>query len=162
MKPVPNSFERKITLKASRSHVWRALVDAEAFGQWFGVALEGRRFIAGEWTQGQVTYPGYEHVLWNVLIERVEPQQLFSFRWHPYAVNPKIDYSQEPTTLVRFELEDFEGGTLLKVSESGFAHIPDIRQKEAYYMDSRGWEEQLSRLEQFLAESARAREHDGG
>lgn len=72
---------------------------------------------------GQVTYPGYEHVLWNVLVERVEPQQLFSFRWHPYAVNPKIDYSQEPTTLVRFELQDYEGGTLLKVSESGFAHI---------------------------------------
>jgi len=161
MKPVPNSFERKITLKAPRSYVWRALVDAEAFGQWLGVALEGRRFIAGEWTQGQVTYPGYEHVLWNVLVERVEPQQLFSFRWHPYAVNPQIDYSQEPTTLVKFELQDYEGGTLLKVSESGFAHIPDVRQKEAYYMDSRGWEEQLSRLEQFLAESAKTRERDG-
>ena len=64
--------------------------------------------------------------------------------------------------MVRFELQDYEDGTLLKVSESGFAHIPDIRQKEAYFMDSRGWEEQLSRLEQFLTESAKARARDGG
>ena len=108
MNPASDSIERKILLKATRSHVWRVLANAEAFGQWFGVALEGKRFIAGEWTQGQITYPGYEHVLWNVLVERVEPEQVFSFRWHPYAVDPEVDYSQEPTTLVKFELEDMD------------------------------------------------------
>ena len=157
MNPASDRIQRKILLRTPRSQVWRVIAHAEAFGQWFGVALEGKRFVAGEWTQGQITYPGYEHLLWNVLVERVEPERVFSFRWHPYAVNPNIDYSQEPTTLVRFELQDYEDGTLLKVSESGFAHIPDVRQKEAYYMDSRGWEEQLSRLEQFLAESAKTR-----
>ena len=151
MKPVPNSFERKIALKAPRSYVWRALVDAEAFGQWFGVALEGRRFIAGEWTQGQVTYPGYEHVLWNVLVERVEPQQLFSFRWHPYAVQPDVDYAAEPTTLVEFRLEDADGGTRLVIVESGFDRLPASRRDEAFRMNGDGWSQQIRNVESHVA-----------
>lgn len=161
MNPASDRIERKILLKAPRSHVWRVLANAEAFGQWFGVALEGKRFVAGEWTQGQVTYPGYEHVLWNVLVERVEPERVFSFRWHPYAVKADFDYSQEPTTLVKFELEDHDEGTLLKVSESGFDHIPQSRREKAFRMDSRGWEEQMNNIEQFLAETAKARELQG-
>jgi uncharacterized protein YndB with AHSA1/START domain len=155
-------IERKILLKAKRSHVWRVLANAEAFGQWFGVALEGKRFVAGEWTQGQITFPGYEHLLWNVLVERVEPERLFSFRWHPYAIHPDVDYSQEPTTLVKFELEDMDNGTLLKVSESGFDHIPQARREKAFRMDSRGWEEQMNSIERFLTESAKAHEREGG
>ena len=151
-------IERKILLKAKRSHVWRVLANAEAFGQWFGVALDGKRFVAGEWTQGQITFPGYEHLLWNVLVERVEPERLFSFRWHPYAIHPDVDYSQEPTTLVKFELEDMDNGTLLKVSESGFDHIPQARREKAFRMDSRGWEEQMNSIERFLTESAKAHE----
>ncbi|MBD9614538.1 SRPBCC family protein [Pseudomonas sp. PDM02] len=157
MNPASDRIERKILLKAPRSQVWRVLAHAEAFGQWFGVALEGKRFVAGEWTQGQVTYPGYEHVLWNVLVERVEPERVFSFRWHPYAVRADVDYSQEPTTLVKFELEDHPEGTLLKVSESGFDHIPQTRREKAFRMDSRGWEEQMNNIEQFLAETTKAR-----
>ncbi|MNE16037.1 hypothetical protein D3C80_1089650 [compost metagenome] len=126
------------------------------------MALEGKRFVAGEWTQGRVTYPGYEHVLWNVLVERVEPERLFSFRWHPYAVRPEIDYSQEPTTLVKFELEDHDAGTLLRVSESGFDHIPDVRREKAFRMDSRGWEEQMNNIEQFLIDNAKSHEQQGG
>ncbi|PTT95881.1 vanillate O-demethylase oxidoreductase VanB, partial [Pseudomonas sp. HMWF031] len=143
MNPASDRIERKILLKAPRSQVWRVIAHAEEFGKWFGVALDGRRFVAGEWTQGQVTYPGYEHVLWNVLVERVEPERLFSFRWHPYAVESGFDYSQEPTTLVKFELEDMDKGTLLKVSESGFDHIPQTRRLKAFRMDSRGWDEQM-------------------
>lgn len=162
MNPISDRIERKVPLKVKRSQVWRVLANAEVFGQWFGVALEGKRFVAGEWTQGQITYPGYEHLRWNVLVERVEPERLFSFRWHPYAVNPEIDYSQEPTTLVKFELEDMDGGTLLKVSESGFDHIPDTRREKAFRMDSRGWDEQMNNIEQFLIDSARAHERQGG
>ena len=161
MNPASDRIERKILLKAPRSHVWRVLANAEAFGQWFGVALEGKRFVAGEWTQGQVTYPGYEHVLWNVLVERVEPERVFSFRWHPYAVKADFDYSQEPTTLVKFDLEDHDEGTLLKVSESGFDHIPQSRREKAFRMDSRGWEEQMNNIEKFLTETAKARELQG-
>lgn len=161
MNPASDRIERKIVLKAPRSQVWRALANAEAFGKWFGVALKDKRFVAGEWTQGQVTYPGYEHVLLNVLVERVEPERVFSFRWHPYAVEPNVDYSQEPTTLVKFELDDHDGGTLLKVSESGFDHIPQTRREKAFRMDSRGWEEQMNNLEQFFNEAAKSRQQQG-
>ncbi|MBO1541312.1 SRPBCC family protein [Pseudomonas sp. OA65] len=143
-------IERKILLKAPRSQVWRALANAEAFGQWFGVALEGKRFVAGERTQGQITYPGYEHLIWDVAVERVEPERVFSFRWHPYAVEPQVDYSKESETRVLFELEDLDGGTLLKVVESGFNNIPEARRLKAFRMDSRGWDEQMANIETFL------------
>jgi len=146
-------IERKILLKVPRSQVWRALANAEAFGQWFGVALEGKRFVAGERTQGQITYPGYEHLIWDVAVERVEPERVFSFRWHPYAVEPEVDYSQEPETRVQFELEDMDGGTLLKVVESGFNNIPEARRLKAFRMDSRGWDEQMANIEAFLSRS---------
>ncbi|CAH0324986.1 SRPBCC family protein [Pseudomonas brassicacearum] len=146
-------IERKILLQAPRSHVWRALANAEAFGQWFGVALEGKRFVAGERTQGQITYPGYEHLIWDVAVERVEPERVFSFRWHPYAVEPQVDYSQESETRVQFELEDMDGGTLLKVVESGFNNIPEARRLKAFRMDSRGWDEQMANIEKFLNKS---------
>ncbi|CDF93149.1 MULTISPECIES: SRPBCC family protein [unclassified Pseudomonas] len=146
-------IERKILLKAPRSQVWRALANAEAFGQWFGVALEGKRFVAGERTQGQITYPGYEHLTWDVAVERVEPERVFSFRWHPYAIEPQVDYSQEPETRVQFELEDIDGGTLLKVVESGFDGIPEARRLKAFRMDSRGWDEQMANIEEFLNRS---------
>src|SRR5687768_5557816 len=113
-------IEQQIHIAATRQRVWRALTDAEEFGGWFGVALKGRAFSPGQRTQGQITIPGYEHVTFDVVVERVEPESLFSFRWHPYAVDPKIDYSKEPTTLVVFELSDADGGTLVKVTESGF------------------------------------------
>lgn len=161
MNPASDRIERKILLTAPRYQVWRVLANAEAFGQWFGVSLEGKRFVAGDWTQGQITYPGYEHLLWNVLVERVEPERVFSFRWHPYAVEPDVDYSQEPTTLVLFELEDMDNGTLLKVTESGFDHIPQTRRLKAFRMDSRGWDEQMSNIEEFLKVSTKAREHQG-
>ncbi|MCE0464270.1 MULTISPECIES: SRPBCC family protein [Pseudomonas] len=146
-------IERKILLKAPRSQVWRALANAEIFGQWFGVALEGKRFVAGERTQGRITYPGYEHLTWDVAVERVEPERVFSFRWHPYAVEPEVDYSQEPETRVQFELEDMNGGTLLKVIESGFDGIPEARRLKAFRMDSRGWDEQMAKIEEFLTKS---------
>jgi uncharacterized protein YndB with AHSA1/START domain len=150
----PDRIERKVLLNVPRSRVWAALADAEAFGDWFGVALKGQRFVAGQRTQGKITYPGYEHLVWDVLVERIEPELVFSFRWHPYAVDPGVDYSAEPTTLVRFELEDLEdpgGGTLLQVVESGFDGIPAERRLKAFHMNSRGWDDQMSNIETYLA-----------
>jgi uncharacterized protein YndB with AHSA1/START domain len=144
-------IERKILLKAPRSTVWRALANAESFGKWFGVALDGKRFVAGERTRGQITYPGYEHLVWDVQVARVEPERVFAFRWHPYAVEPDMDYSSEPTTLVLFELEDMDGGTLLKVVESGFDNIPVERRLKAFRMNSRGWDDQMTNIETYLA-----------
>lgn len=144
-------IERKSLLKVPRSTVWRVVANAEAFGQWFGVALEGKRFVAGVRTQGQITYPGYEHMVWDVEVMRVEPERVFAFRWHPYAVDPGVDYSGEPTTLVQFELEDMDGGTLLQVVESGFDRIPAERRLKAFRMNSRGWDEQMNNIETYLA-----------
>src|SRR5680860_402292 len=135
-------IEREILLKAARSRVWRALSNAEEFGDWFGAALNGKIFAPGQRVQGQITYPGYEHLIFDVVIERMESEQLLSFRWHPYPVDP-VDYSNEPTTLVVFELKEVEGGTLLSVVESGFDSVPQSRRLEAFRENSSGWDEQI-------------------
>lgn len=139
-------IEKQILLKAPRSRVWHALADAEAFGEWFGVALQGQRFVAGECVRGHITHPGYEHLLFEITLERIEPERLLSFHWHPYAVNATHDYSNEPPTRVVFELEEVSGGTLLRVVESGFNQIPAERRAEAFRMNSGGWEQQMKNI----------------
>src|SRR5262245_19492041 len=104
MNATTDRIERRIHLKAPRSRVWRALTNAEEFGNWVGVNLKGKKFAAGQSTLGQITYPGYEHIVFDVQIERLEPERLMSWRWHPAAVEPGVDYAKEPTTLVVFEL----------------------------------------------------------
>jgi uncharacterized protein YndB with AHSA1/START domain len=151
MNPSTDRIERSILLKAPRSRVWRALSNAEEFGDWFGVALKGKTFAAGERVQGQITHPGYEHVVWDVLIERLEPERLLSWRWHPAAVDPSVDYSKEPTTLVVFELKEVEGGTLLSVIESGFDSVPPSRRLDAFRMNSAGWDGQMQRIANYVA-----------
>jgi len=151
MKPSTDRIERKVLLKAPRSRVWRALSNAEEFGDWFGVVLQGKTFAPGKRVQGQITYPGYEHLVLDVLIERIEPQRLLSFRWHPGATEPSVDYSKEPTTLVLFELTEVEGGTLLSLVESGFDTIPPSRREEAFRMNSGGWTEQMKNIEKHVA-----------
>jgi len=151
MKPSTDRIEREILLKAPRSRVWRALSNAAEFGDWFGVALKGNTFAAGQRVRGQITYPGYEHVVFDVVIERMEPQRLLSWRWHPASVDPSVNYSKEPTTLVVFELKEVEGGTLLSLVESGFDGIAPSRRQEAFRMNSGGWDEQMRRIEKHVA-----------
>ena len=136
-------IERKVTINAPRPRVWRAVSDAGEFGDWFGVNFKGKTFVAGKHIQGKITHPGYEHLTMEVLIERIEPEQLLSWRWHPAAIDPKVDYSQEPTTLVVFELKDVEGGTMLTVVESGLDKIPLARRADAFRLNSSGWEAQM-------------------
>lgn len=100
---------------------------------------------------GYITYPGYEHLLFDVLVERMEPERLMSMRWHPAAIDPAVDYSKEPTTLVVFELAEAEGGTLLTLVESGFDQIPPERRLEAFRMNSGGWDEQMKNIEKHVA-----------
>jgi uncharacterized protein YndB with AHSA1/START domain len=152
-------IERQILLKAPRSLVWQALSNAEAFGDWFGVALKGQTFTVGEAAKGHITYVGYEHLIWDVVIERMEPERLLSFRWHPYAIDPSFNYSNEPTTLVEFELKDAEGGTLLTVVESGFDGIPSSRREEAFRMNSNGWNIQIQNIEAYLAKASFKKSH---
>jgi len=144
-------IEREILLKSPLSRVWRALANAGEFGEWFGVALKGQTFVAGGRVRGQITYPGYEHLVFEVLVEQLEPERLLTFRWHPYAVDPEADYAQEPTTLVAFTLQAVEGGTLLRVVESGFDALPMSRRLEAFRMNSSGWDEQMVNIEKHVA-----------
>jgi uncharacterized protein YndB with AHSA1/START domain len=144
-------IEKRIELKAPVSRVWRALTDHHEFGQWFGVKLTAA-FVAGQISRGHITYPGYEHVIMEVLVKKMEPERLFSFTWHPYALDPKTDYSKEPPTLVEFRLESTAaGGTLLRVTESGFDNIPANRRPEAFRMNDSGWAEQMKNIERHVA-----------
>jgi len=151
MNTATDRIERKILLNASRARVWRALSNAEEFGNWFGVKLTGETFAPGKHVKGNITYPGYEHLVFNIWIERVEPQRLLSWRWHPAAIDPAADYSNEPTTLVEFELQEAEGGILLSVVESGFDAVPPARRLDAFRMNSDGWSEQMKNIEKHVA-----------
>lgn len=147
-------IEKTIVLRAPRSRVWQALSNAEEFGAWFGADLKGQTFAPGRWARGPVTYPGYEHLLMEVLVERVEPERLLSWRWHPGAVEAGVDYSGEPTTLVVFELSDAPEGTLLKVVESGFDRLPAHRRADAFRLNDEGWTEQMANIEKHVARPA--------
>jgi uncharacterized protein YndB with AHSA1/START domain len=148
-----NTIEKRIELKAPVSRVWRALTDYQQFGEWFRVKLDAP-FAPGEISRGHITYLGYEHIQWEATVRKMEPERLFSFTWHPYAVDPAIDYSKEPTTLVEFRLEAKDGGTVLSLTESGFDAIPKERQFEAFRMNDGGWTEQMTNIERYVERPA--------
>jgi uncharacterized protein YndB with AHSA1/START domain len=145
-------IEKRIELKAPVSRVWRALTDHREFGEWFRVEIDGP-FVPGQVSLGHITYPGYEHLKWEAVVQKMEPERLFSFTWHPYAIDQKMDYSNEPQTLVEFRLEPTATGTLLFVTESGFDKIPSHRRDEAFRMNEGGWTQQMKNIETHVAKS---------
>jgi uncharacterized protein YndB with AHSA1/START domain len=161
-------IEKVVNLDVPRSRVWRALTDVGQFNAWFGSALTGV-FTPGAEVSGKLTFRNYEHVTLTLWIETMEPQRLFSFRWHPYAIEAGVDYSAEPTTLVTFTLEEVSGGTRLTIVESGFDRIPASRRAKAFEMNSAGWDGQAKNLANFLTTGAsggaagkpRAAPHEG-
>jgi uncharacterized protein YndB with AHSA1/START domain len=146
-------IEKTIELKAPLARVWRALTDHNEFGTWFRVKLEGP-FVPGQPTRGRITYPGYEHLVMEVVVRKMEPERLFSFNWHPYAIDPNVDYSGEPPTLVEFTLEKAAGGTRLRVVESGFDKIPASRRAEAFRMNDGGWSAQMQNIADYVQQAA--------
>jgi len=144
-------IEKHIELKAPISRVWRALTDYREFGQWFQVKLDGP-FQPGKVSTGHITYPGYEDRKWEAVVQKIEPETFFSFTWHPYAVDPKVDYSKETPTLVEFRLEKTSTGTLLRLTESGFDKIPSDRRLEAFGRNDGGWTEQMKNIEKHVAQ----------
>lgn len=143
-------IEKQIVLRAPRGKVWRALTDTQQFGAWFGCKLEGA-FVPGQWTRGVITSPGFEGAPMEMLVEVLEPERSFAFRWpHPEDVNaPTPD---DPRTLVEFTLEDAGGGTRVRVVESGFEALPGHRRAEAIRLNDGGWAHQLENIERFVAE----------
>ncbi|HXE07985.1 MAG TPA: SRPBCC family protein [Acidobacteriaceae bacterium] len=140
-------IEKQAELKAPVARVWRAITDYREFGEWFRVKLEGP-FEAGKEAKGQVLYPGYEHLVWRAVVQKIEPERLFSFTWHPYAVDPNADYAGETPTLVEFRLEPTaSGGTRVTVTESGFGKLPAARRDEAFLRNDGGWTQQMKNIE---------------
>ena len=144
-----DTIKKQIELKAPVSRVWRALTDYREFGAWFRVKLDAP-FEPGKASRGRITYPGYEHLQWEATVQKMEPERLFSFTWHPYALDPAVDYSNEPATLGEFRLEPKDGGTVLFLTESGFDAIPKERQFEAFRMNDGGWTEQMTNIERHV------------
>ena len=142
-------IEKRIELRAPLSRVWRALTGYREFGEWFRLRIDGP-FRPGKVSTGQVTYPGYEHLKWEAIVQKMEPERLFSFTWHPAAIDPKMDYSKEPPTLVEFRLEKIPTGTKLVVIESGFEKLPSDRRLEAFRMNEDGWAEQIKNIESYV------------
>lgn len=145
----PDRIHKNTVLRASRARVWRALTQAEEFGTWFGAKLTGQ-FVPGAKVRGPISTEGYQHLTMEITIESVEPERLLSFRWHPYAIDPAVNYDSEPSTLVTFELEDVAEGTHLTVTESGFARIPADRRALAFRMNDGGWAAQVQNLARFV------------
>jgi uncharacterized protein YndB with AHSA1/START domain len=141
-----NRIEKTIELNAPVEKVWRALTDHNEFGEWFRVKLDGP-FVPGEVTSGHIAYPGYEHLKWEARIKQMEAPRLFSFTWHPYAIDPAVDYSKETPTLVEFRLEPTPKGTRLVLVESGFDALPGNRMPEAMRKNDGGWAQQMKNIQ---------------
>src|SRR5262245_59664924 len=146
----PNRIEKRFEVNAKRSRVWRAVSSAEEFGAWFGVKFD-RPFVPGASVIGYLTIPKYESVALEMHIEKIEPEGYFSYRWHPYAVDPAIDYKAEPMTLVEFRLEETARGTAVTITESGFDRLPASRRAEAFRMNEGGWAGQSKKLASYVA-----------
>jgi uncharacterized protein YndB with AHSA1/START domain len=148
--------EKRIALKAPISRVWRALTDHRQFGERFRLKLNGP-FVPGQVTRGQIAHPGYEHVKWEAVVQKMEPERLFSFAWPHSKSLDKADYSPDysgkPTTLVEFRLEKTTGGTLLVLTESGFDKIPSDWRLEAFRRNDGGWTQQMKNIESYVAQN---------
>jgi uncharacterized protein YndB with AHSA1/START domain len=161
MRPETDRIEKRIVLNAPRERVWRAISDSKEFGAWFGVAFEGP-FAAGARMTAKIvpttvdaevarSQKPYEGRTFEITVDRMEPMRLLSFRWHPFAVDPGVDYSKEPTTLVTFELKEAPGGTALTITESGFDGIPLARRAKAFASNEQGWTAQTRLIEKYLS-----------
>ena len=157
-------IQKRVTLRAPLERVWKAVSDSNRFGEWFGVQFEGP-FVAGKSIRGKIVptkadpeiakaQEPYAGMPFDCVVDRIEPMTLFSFRWHPFAIDPNVDYSKEPTTLVTFQLEPVPGGTQLTITESGFDSIPVSRRAKAFQMNDQGWTGQMGLIEKYLAAHA--------
>ncbi len=146
-------IEKTIEIKAPVSRVWRALTDSTQFGEWFGVRIDGP-FVAGKPNTGKITIKGFEHVPWNSTIVKIEPERYFSYTWHPYAVEPGKNYTDETPTLVEFTLEPTAAGTRLRTVESGFSRLPAHRRDAAFRANSGGWTAQLENITRYVEQKA--------
>src|SRR5262245_18562693 len=153
-------IEKKVVLRAPRDRVWNAIADAKQFGTWFGVELDGS-FVAGTKLNARIrptkvdaetakTQQKFDGMAFAITVERVDAMRELAFRWHPFAIEPNVDYSSEPTTLVQFVLDEVAGGTQLTITESGFDRLPPERRAKAFEANDSGWQKQTELLAKYL------------
>jgi uncharacterized protein YndB with AHSA1/START domain len=161
MTPSTDRIHKQVLLRAPRARVWSAISDAKQFGAWFGIDFDGP-FAPGARVTGRIAPTTVDAEVAKLqephrgkaatfVIDRVEPMRLFSFRWHPYAIDPQVDYASEPMTLVVFELHDAAEGILLSITESGFDRIPLARRAAAFQANDGGWAHQARLIEKYLS-----------
>jgi uncharacterized protein YndB with AHSA1/START domain len=150
MQDSEDRIEKVVELDASVPRVWRALTDFEEFGQWFKVKLDGP-FRPGAVSTGKMTYPGFEGWPWLATVERMEPERLFSFRWHDYDEKSGQPIAEQPTTLVEFRLQAIPRGTRLTITESGIAALPEPRRIEVLRNNTEGWHIQARNIAAHVA-----------
>ncbi len=166
MNTTADTIEKTLLLRAPLDRVWRAISDSAEFGTWFGVTFEGP-FVAGAPLRGRITgtkvdpevaqmQKPHEGKPFHIVVEQIEPKRLFSFRWHPYAIEPGVDYSTEPTTLVTFRLVETSEGVQLTLTESGFDQIPLERRARAFAANEGGWGHQMRLISRYLDNGAPA------
>ena len=157
-------IEKKVLLRAPLKRVWRAIADAEEFGTWFGLKFDGP-FAPGASLRGVIMPSSvnpevgklqepHKGLAFDITIEKIEPERLFSFRWHPHAIKRDVDYSAEPTTPVVFTLEQVAEGVMLTISESGFDRIPLARRAEAFLANDAGWSIMVGVIKDYLDKAA--------
>lgn len=144
-----NQIEKTIRLKAPMSRVWRALTDHREFSEWFKMNLNAP-FVAGSETIGHVNCGAAENLEVRIKVVKMEPETLFSYTWHPYAIDPDRDYSAEEPTHVTFRLADHGGETELTVTETGFPNLPADRRLEAFRMNTEGWTVQVDNIKRYV------------
>jgi uncharacterized protein YndB with AHSA1/START domain len=160
---VTDRIEKKVLIRAPRSRVWRAIADVEQFGEWFGVKFDQpfargaamRGALIGTAVDPKIAEAQRQHkdLPFEITIDRIEPERVFSFRWHPFAIDRSVDYSKEPTTLIVFALEDVPGGTMLTVTESGFDQVPLARRADAFTANEQGWSIMVTLVEKYVAQN---------
>jgi uncharacterized protein YndB with AHSA1/START domain len=164
-----DSIEKKILLRAPIKRVWRALSDSTEFGTWFGMKFDGP-FAPGSCVRGVIApttvnaevakaQKAYEGLPFEITIAQMEPERLFSFRWHPFAVERGVDYSIEPTTIVAFVLEEVANGVMLTVTESGFDRIPLARRAKAFTANEQGWGMVVKLIDEYLSHARSFESH---
>ena len=161
---VTDRIEKNVLLRAPRARVWRAIANSEEFGAWFGVKFDApfkagapqRGVLVGTTVDENVAkmQREYKDIPFEITVDRIEPERIFAFRWHPYGVERGVDYSAEPTTLVTFALEEVPNGTKLTVTESGFDRIPLERRAKAFTANEQGWTIMMTLIEKYLAHAA--------
>ena len=161
-----NRIEKRIDLRATLASVWQAISDDGEFGRWFGVRFDGP-FVEGSRLTGRIAPTTVDAAIaklqephagkaFEFVVVRIEPMRRCEFQWHPFAIDPQVDYSTEPMTSIVFELVPQTDGVLLTITESGFDRLRPARRDAAWAANDGGWQMQTLLIARYLAL------HDGG